>query len=408
MKPLNFSPDNIANQWKYLKRNLQDLGIWQDIERKVKNTIRFSIKTMLWEEFASYIGAGKYKRTEGRKDKRNGYYKRSLSTTYGRIDNILVPKARNLRPKFKVFDKYQRRQKEFDQMVLLSLILGLSTRKQKEFFENFIADSVSHTTASRILRKLDIYLKRYRNQKIPDNYQYLYLDGMWVHIKEIGIRNKAILFVLGMKEDGSKKILGFKLAKSESEQEWLAFLNDLYRRGLEGRNLKLIISDNCPGIKAALNFIYPYTPIQLCTTHKLRNILAKIRHKKKNRKELIKEASLVFKARNKSEAIFRAKRFVEKWRYKEPYAVKSFQKDLEDYLKYYDFPKEIRKTIKSTNPLERILRELRRTTRRIGYFQNQKSLELFIFAQIKEMDLLPEEGGIEESLLLHKEELVYA
>ena len=98
------------------------------------------------------------------------------------------------------------------------------------------------------------------------------LDAIWVHIKEINVKNRPVLFALGITQKGEKHILGFKLTKSESEQEWLSFLNDLYRRGLEGKNLKLIISDNCPGLKASLNSVYPYTPLQLCVVRKLRNI----------------------------------------------------------------------------------------------------------------------------------------
>jgi len=393
MRPLNFSQDNIAHQWKYLKRNLQDLGIWQEMEYKVKQTIKSTIQNVLFEEFALYMQAAPYKRTKLRKDYRSGYYKRNLLTTYGRISDIKVPKARKLRPTFKIFNKYQQRQQEFDQMILLSLILGLSTRKQREFFNQFFKAAVSSTTAGKLLRKLEEKLKAYRYRPIADTYPYLVLDAIWVHIKEIKIKNRPVLFALGITENGEKYILGFKLTRSESEQEWLSFLNDLYRRGLEGKSLKLIIADNCPGLKAALSFVYPYTPLQLCVVHKLRNILSKIRKKTKHRKKLIKQASEIFKAKDREEAIIRIDKFLKKWQNKESQACKCLKKDLQDYLKYYDFPAKIRDKLKSTNALERILREIRRIVRRVGYFQNQRSLELFIFSYLKEADLIPREGG---------------
>jgi len=127
-------------------------------------------------------------------------------------------------------------------------------------------------------------------------------------------------------------MVGFKLAKSESEQEWLSFLNDLYRRGVEGKNLKLIISDNCKGLKSAENFVYPYTPIQLYITHKLRNILSKIK-KKLHRKKLIRQASEIFKAKDSQEAIIRIKKFLKEWKDKEPEACKCLKRELPDYLK---------------------------------------------------------------------------
>ena len=204
MKPLNFSSDNLANQWKYLKRNLQELGIWQDLEFKVKQTIKSTIQNVLLEEFALYMQASPYQRTKLRKDYRSGFYKRSLLTTYGLISDIRVPKARNLRPDFKIFSKYQQRQQKFDHMILLSLLLGLLPRKQKEFFKQFFKTCVSAT--------MEQELKTYRNKPLKDSYSYLILDAIWIYIKELNIKNRPVLFALGIGENEKKHILGFKLA----------------------------------------------------------------------------------------------------------------------------------------------------------------------------------------------------
>jgi len=220
-RPINFSKDNLAVQWQYVKRNLKEMGIWPDIQEKVKETVKLSLQTIIWEEFDLKLYAKKYQRVKERKDYRNGYYERSLLTTYGRIDNLKMPKARKLRPKFKTIAKYQRRQKEFDEMVLLSLILGFSTRKQAKFFKSFIGECVSHTTT--ILNKIIHMVNNYRNQPLTDEYEYLYLDAMWVNIKELNVKNRPILFALGVKGNGKKYILSFKPAKSESEEEWLSF-----------------------------------------------------------------------------------------------------------------------------------------------------------------------------------------
>ena len=404
-RPINFSKDNLAVQWQYVKRNLKEMGIWPDIQQKVKETVKLSLQTIIREEFDLKLYAKKYQRVKERKDYRNGYYERSLLTTYGRIDNLKMPKARKLRPEFKTIAKYQRRQKEFDEMVLLSLILGFSTRKQAKFFKSFIGECVSHATATTILNKIIHMVNNYRNQPLTDEYEYLYLDAMWVNIKELNVKNRPILFALGVKGNGKKYILSFKPAKSESEEEWLSFLNDLYRRGLKGLNLKLIISDNCKGLRSAVNFVYPYTPVQLCTIHKLRNILSKIKHKKENRKKLIKEASLIFKSSSKEEAIKRYYSFIRRWQNIEPSSVKALQRDIEYYFTYFEFPSYLRNSLKSVNPLERINRELRRITERIGYFQNQKSLNVFIYLTLKEQNLLIEED--EDMPKEVKKELVY-
>ena len=152
--------------------------------------------------------------------------------------------------------------------------------------------------------------------------------------------------------------------------------------------MSLIISDNCPGLKSAINYVYPYAALQLCTVHKLRNILSKIRNKTQNRKKVMNQAGKIFKSKTKQEAISRYNKFLRDWYVKEPGAVRTMKKDIQYYFTYFNFPADKRKTLKSTNPLERINRELRKITRRLGYFQSQKSLDIFTYLTLKEQGLI--------------------
>jgi len=387
-RPVNFSKNNIPVQWQYVNRNLKDMGLWELVEKRVKQTIKGTIETMVWEEYDIVLARKKYHRIKGSTGYRSGSYARSISTTHGRIDNLRMPKSKGLRVGYNCLGAYQRRQKEFDEHILKAMILGLSSRKQKKFFKSFIGDSVSHTTASKILNRLSYQVNYYRNNPIADEYEYLYLDAIWVHIKELNIKSRPILIALGVKPNGEKHILSFKLGKSESEAEWLSMVNDLYRRGLTGIKLSLIISDNCAGLKSAVNYVYPYTAVQLCTVHKLRNILSKIKNKTDNRKKVMKQASKIFKSQTKQEAVARYNKFIKDWSKKEPGVVRTMKHDIEYYFTYFNFPAEKRTVLKSTNPLERINRELRRITRRVGYFQNQKSLDIFIYLTLKEQGMI--------------------
>ena len=383
-RPVNFSKDNLAVQWQYVKRNLKELGVWQEVEKRVKNTIKGTIETMVWEEYDIALGRKRYQRLKGNVGYRSGSYGRGLSTIYGRIENLQMPKSKGIRLKYICLRAYQRRQPEFDEHILKAMILGLTSRKQAKFFKSFIGDSVSHTTASRIINKIARLVNQYRNMPLKDEYEYLYLDAIWVHVKELNIKNRPILIALGVKADGTKHILTFKLGKGEPEGEWLGLLNDLYRRGLKGFNLSLIISDNCCGLRSAINYVYPYTALQLCTVHKLRNILSKIRNKRKNRKKIMRQASKIFSSKTKQESVSRYNKFIRDWSSKEPGVVRTMKKDIEYYFTYFNFPQNKRDFLKSTNPLERINRELRRITRRVGYFQNQRSLDIFIYLALKE------------------------
>ena len=364
------------------------MGLWELVEKRVKKTVKGTIETMIWEEYDISLARKKHQRLNNSIGYRSGSYKRSISTTHGRVDNLLMPKSKGIRIKYNCLKAYQRRQPEFDEHILKAMILGLTSRKQAKFFKSFIGDSVSHTTASRMINKIAYLVNYYRNMTLADEYEYLYLDAIWVHVKELNIKSRPILIALGVKADGSKHILTFKLAKSESEAEWLGLVNDLYRRGLKGFNLSLIISDNCRGLKSAINYVYPYVALQLCSVHKLRNILSKIRNKNQNRKKVMRQACRIFKSKTKQEAIARYNKFLKEWAGKEPGVVRTMKNDTEYYFTYFNFPADKRNTLKSTNPLERINREIRKISRRYGYFQNQRSLDIFTYLTLKEEGLI--------------------
>lgn len=393
--PVNFSKDTLPKQWQYVKRNLREMGILNqaevdDFEVKARLIVEGFFQRSINGEFREQIKAEEYQRTEERADIRSGTYPRSFTTTFGRA-RLLIPKVRrkNREYVYNLFAKYQRRRQKFDDMIVLSLLLGFSTRKQQKFFQAFIGDSVSHQTASRLIQNLAGDLRAYQSQAIEDKYRFLIIDGLWVHIKELDIKKRPVLFALGITKDGKQEIIAFKLAKGETEEEYTAFLNNLYRRGLLGKSLELGISDGSEAIIAACNTVYPYTPRQRCYTHKLRNLLQNIRHKIKHRPKMARQASKIYKAPSRHEAIRRFRLFVNHWCKVEPRAVNCFQDEFYHTLNFYDFPKEVRSAISTTNHLERFLEEIRRRIKIQGYFKNERSLNLWVFGLIKHINLKP-------------------
>ena len=391
----DFSTSNLPKQWQYVKRNLREMGILNqaeedNIEVKARLIVEAFFQRGIFAEFREQIKAEEYERSEERADIRSGTYSRIFTTTFGRA-RLLIPKVRkkNRDYVYKLFTKYQRRQKKFDDMIVLSLLLGFSTRKQRRFFQAFIGDSVSSQTASRLLQGLSDDLRQYQSMPVEDKYRFIFIDGLWVHIKEVDIKKRPILFAMGITKDGRQEIIAFKLAKGETEEEYTSFLNDLYRRGLKGKSLELIIQDGSEAITAAVNMVYPYTPRQRCYTHKLRNLMQNIRYKFKHRAKLMRQASDIYKAASRHEAIRRFGLFVARWQYKEPKAIKCFQDEFYHTLNYYDFPKEVRSAISTTNHLERFLEEIRRRIKIQGYFKNERSLNLWIFGLVKHINLNP-------------------
>lgn len=386
MREIDLSAENLPVRYQYVKRNLKDLGLVEqvdELEKRAHKAIERLIQGDVYKEFEEQIGAGRYKRTDTRIDERKGEYSRYFTTTFG-TSEIKMPRTRNgLDITYSLFEKYQRRQKKFDNMVILSMILGLSTRKQGKFFRRFIGDSISHTTASRLINNFESELREYRNRPIEDKYKYLLIDGLWVTVKGQYLRKMVILFVLGITLDNKKEIIAFKLAKGETELEVSALLNDLYRRGLKGKYLKLIASDGSKGIRAAISMVYPYAKWQLCYVHKLRNLAQNIRYKVRNRGKIMPQASRIYKAETKRQAIKRFEKFCLKWQEIEPRAVECFKKDFYDTLSYYEFSDD-KNLISTTNHLERDLEEIRRRTKIQGYFKGEKSLNLWIFGIISQ------------------------
>jgi len=392
---VNFSTSNLPKQWQYVKRNLREMGMLNQtevdsIEAKAKMTVDNFFQCSIDAEFNEQLKANLYERTEERIDIRSGTYPRLFTTTFGKT-KLLIPKVRHKSKDYayRLLAKYQRRQQKFDDMVVLSLLLGFSTRKQQRFFQAFIGDSVSHQTASALMQNLSDDLRQYQSQPIEDKYRFIFIDGLWVHIKEVDIKKRPILFAMGITLDGKQEIIAFKLAKGETEEEYISFLNDLYRRGLKGKSLELIIQDGSEAITAAVNMVYPYTPRQRCYTHKLRNLMQNIRYKFKHRGKLMRQASNIYKAASRQDAIKRFRIFVNQWKNLEPRAVKCFQNEFYNTLNFYDFPKEIRSAISTTNHLERFLEEIRRRIKIQGYFKNERSLNLWIFGLIQYINLRP-------------------
>jgi len=395
MNPVNFSTSNLPKQWQYVKRNLREMGIVNqveadDMEAKARLVVEGFFQNSIFAEFKEQLQADLYEHSDERVDIRSGTYPRIFTTTFGRA-KLLIPKVRKKSREYvyRLLTRYQRRQKKFDDMVVLSLLLGFSTRKQQKFFQAFVGDSVSHQTASQLLQNLSDDLREYQSRPIEDKYRFIFIDALWVHIKEVDIKKRPILFALGITTEGKQEIIAFKLAKGETEEEYTNFLNDLYRRGLKGKVLELIIQDGSEAITAAVNMVYPYTPRQRCYTHKLRNLMQNIRYKFKHRAKLMKQASNIYKAASRQDAIKRFRLFVNRWKDKEPRAVKCFQDEFYNTLNFYDFPKELRSAISTTNHLERFLEEIRRRIKIQGYFKNERSLNLWIFGLIKHINLRP-------------------
>jgi transposase-like protein len=179
---------------------------------------------------------------------------------------------------------------------------------------------------------------------------------------------------------GERRLVDFRLAKSESAAAWEAFLNNLHQRGLWDRRLRLITTDGCSGLQAAIQVVYPYVPRQHCWVHKLRNVAALLR--RSQQEECLGGAKQIYRAETRREAVHAYWEWAQRWRMEAPKAVACLEQDLEALLAFLACPEAHRKAIRTTNAIERAFREVRRRTRPMTCFNNDASCERIIYAVV--------------------------
>lgn len=359
-------------------------AIWGDISAETRMLAKRIIETSLEEELSVRLGAAPYSRKESRCGYRNGGYPRCLSTRWGLID-VFMPRARTPQAPSQVLARFQRREPEVERLIREAFLKGISTRQVGEVLEPILGCCPSAQTVSRITRSLDGEVRRFHWRSLADDVRYLLLDGVTMTIKRPGgVGKKLVLVAYGIRPDGTRILLDFKLALAESQAAWESFLEDLFRRGLEGRNLSLIVTDGCPGLAAAIGIVYPKALHQRCWAHKLRNVAAKL--PRKHQAECLKGAVKIYLSENTRQATLRFKEWRAEWKELAPKAVACLAEDIESLLAFFSCPKEDWRAVRTTNAIERSFREVRRRTRPMSCFQNSASCERIIYAVISHLN----------------------
>jgi len=311
-------------------------------------------------------------------DRRNGYYRRHLLTELGDIE-LAVPRTRRYSP-VEVVRAYARRTPEIDRVILAGFVLGLSTRKVGETLLALLGRPVSAATVSEVAKTLDAAVAAFHRRPLHNRYQALMLDGVVLSRKTgAGALRRPVLVALGLRHDGKKEVIDFRLAASESAAEWEKFLADLYRRGLTGEGLDMICVDGGAGLRAALPSVFDAIPVQRCWAHKIRNVLDKVR--KADQPRVKRALHKIMNAAHAPAARSAARRFAERFQEQYSAAVACLRNDLDELLTCFRYKTEAaRRAVRTTNAVERRFREVRRRTRPMGTFQDKTSMDRILFA----------------------------
>ncbi len=354
----------------------------EKVEVVIDKFIKQFCDNWLEEEYIEQSGAGWYERTDERQDYRAGHYERQLITSRGVI-KVKVPRGFKGPYRYSLFEKYQRRTLEFDDVVVSALLNGHSSRKGSLFFKKLLGDgTISHQTAVKTLRRFDEQVRVWKNQPVKDGAVILVLDAVYFkgvvrHLKQA----KPVLFGYAVYPDGHEEVIGFELAHGETKDGWYRFCLNLYERGL--KDVQLIVHDDCDAIKEAVSLVWPKALDQACVFHVMQNLTKKL-HGCKDKRTILDDVSWLYEAQSEEEFYRWLVKFNARWqKYRYHEAIKYFQNKIYGSIRYFALPKEFWSIAKTSNRLERLFEELKRRVRVFRRFPNSLSCERWLYALLK-------------------------
>lgn len=344
--------------------------------------VRALLQSLMESEVEQHTGAGLNERSAERHNYRNGYRTRELIT---RVGNVLleIPRLRygSYLPSF--LNAYKRSEKALFSVVQEAYVNGVSTRKMDALVKALGVERLDKSAVSRITAELDEELEVFRTRPLDRSYAYLWLDATYIKVRASGrVVPQAVVIAMAVREDGEREIIGVDIGPAESEAFWKAFLRSLCRRGLE--SVKLVISDAHEGLKKAITAVFAGAAWQRCRVHFTRNALGVV--DKRYQQLVAASVRQIFLQPDYESARDQLREISDKLSAKFPKVSDMLDEAQEDLLAYGAFPAEHYSKIWSTNPLERLNKEVKRRTKAVGLFPNERSALRLVSAVLLEQN----------------------
>ncbi len=361
-------------------------SFWGDVYGQTKRAWQGFLELESQRQRDRFSGWARYERRRGKgRDYRNGYYERDFVTRFGTL-RLRVARTREKSFLPPGIERFQRRAEVVAMLIREAFLRGISTRAVGRVVALLTEEVVSATTVSQLTRDLDDAVRAFHEARLGDDYAYLFLDGVSLRVRRpAGRKRVQMLVAYGVRRDGTRHLLAFLRSRGESQADWEGLLQDLYRRGLEGKQLGLIVTDGCPGLAAAIPTVYPRVRHQRCWVHKMRNILEKVRRRDYDEVKAGAQAMYLAESRAQAEQAFR--RFRARWRQEYGTMVRRLERDLPELLSFYAFPRHLWRKLRTTNVIERCFVEVRRRTRPMVCFVNVESVDRIIYSIFQRFNL---------------------
>jgi putative transposase len=350
------------------------------VEEVVRSSVEATLNGLLNAEADQLCRAGRYERSPDRVDTRAGAYERKLDTKAGRV-TLKVPRLRSLPFETQIIERYRRRESSVEEALMEMYLAGVSVRRVEDITEALWGTRVSPSTVSELNQQLYERIEAWRNQPITGGFAYVYLDGIWLKRSWGGeVKNVAVLVAIGVDQDGYRQVLGVVEGTKEDAESWRNFLRHLKQRGLTG--VQLVTSDKCLGLVEALGEFYPEASWQRCMVHWYRNVGSAVPQARS--REVMAMLKAIHAQEDRTAAEKKAADVVAKLHdMKLVKAAKIVEEGVAETLSYMAFPREHWTRIRTNNPLERLMREIRRRTRVVGAFPDGRSALMLVAARLR-------------------------
>ena len=372
----------MKNDTKVLNKvvSIDDSRIKNHLDGLVRDSVEQTLNDLLDAEADAMCRAQKFERSPDRIDTRAGHYERQLHTKAGEV-TLKVPKLRRQTFETAIIERYKRREASIEESLIEMYVAGVSVRRVEDITEALWGTRVSPSTVSKLNKKIYKKLESWRQEPIDSEFPYVYLDGIVLKRTWAGeVKNVSVLVAVGVDREGYRRVLGIQEGHKEDKSGWSEFLAYLKRRGLGG--VKLFISDACMGLIESVAEYYPESQWQRCMVHFHRNVSNRVPSSKV--KEVARLLKAIYAQESRESADQKAADVCAKLReMKLPKAAELVEEKMAETLAYYQFPENHWIRIRSNNPLERIMREIRRRTRVVGAFPDGQSALMLAAARLR-------------------------
>jgi len=347
----------------------------------LRDSLKMVVQLLMEADVSHQIGAKKYERTPERVTQRNGYRDRNWETRAGDVE-LEIPKLRQgtYYPDW-LLEPRRPAEKALVNVIQQAYIAGVSTRKMEDVVGELGVNGLDKSKVSRVTKALNDEVDAFRNRPLDKRCAYVWLDALYPKVRQNHrIVSQAFVIALGVDETGHRTILGCDVGAAESEAFWIEFLRSLVKRGLTG--VELVISDAHEGLKKAVAKVLNGASWQRCRVHFMRNVLA---HVPKGDKKLVAaHIRTIFAQPDREAAGQQLDQIVEELAPSWPKAAQLLEQAEHDLLAHMRFPKAHWKRLASSNPLERLNREIRRRTKVVQIFPDEGSLIRLVGAILME------------------------